>query len=364
MRVVQVSKQSNKSTLDSIIDSISSLCDMIKENGLLNIANSLLIDTFFDIDYESVFRIPRIPPVKDTYGCEIGEEYDNIIDYFNDFITKRMPGFDPSIFYKNYPTLKVLLKEKKDMNRNKLFAIKKRAKVGYYDSNTNSIVSSDEMIDDVIWHELLHVSSFIRCRNETHCGFCVRRNDSVPIGNGINEGYTELLNERYFTPNYNRHSYNIERKYMHIIEYIVGQSNLINMYSSANLEGFIRHLEQFIDRRSIITFIHNLDFITITKDNKNDLINKSIRSCYKQCNDFIIRLIYNYSYYLLSNKSISQREYDKLNEFLMNMLIDTEGIRNFEKNIGVKSISDFSALLRSSKNGYGNNVISLKNRLK
>ena len=90
------------------------------------------------------------------------------------------------------------------------------------------------------------------------------------LGEGINEGYTELLRHRYFiTENDGFESYTYEIDTADKIEKITGKEKMESLYLNADLPGLIQELKQFSSEEAIIKFISDVDFIFKNLDEKN-----------------------------------------------------------------------------------------------
>lgn len=80
-------------------------------------------------------------------------------------------------------------------------------KEGTYNLKDNAItIYKNFDKTSVLTHEFLHMAS--TSQNQSS-GFCTRLND-IWIGDGLDEGYTELLNQRIFHPKKVSYTYNIE----------------------------------------------------------------------------------------------------------------------------------------------------------
>lgn len=102
---------------------------------------------------------------------------------------------DLSIFYQNIHTLTTY--PKKMTLKKQLFSVYTAA---YYDSGKNSITVDIDEIENTLSHELLHMASSILPTKESnveYCGFS-QTFPNKSIADGINEGYTEILNNHYW----------------------------------------------------------------------------------------------------------------------------------------------------------------------
>lgn len=82
------------------------------------------------------------------------------------------------------------------------------------------------------------------------------------IGEGINQGYTSLLTERYFGNGENISNFHqYEKSVAEKLEIIIGQEKMENLYFTANLYGLIGELAKYEREEEILNFIQKVDFI-------------------------------------------------------------------------------------------------------
>ena len=150
-----------------------------------------------------------------------------------------------------------------------------------YNSIDNKIyLISDHIESRHIYHELFHMLSAYKGKSKDMIYSGFRRTDTntfQTVGTGINEGYTQLLKERYFGMDKKEENvYLLEKTIMDYLEMIVGQIEMEKYYLWANLEGLIKHLSRYTTFNEIAIFINNIDYIYNTRKNKNNLSNEKI----------------------------------------------------------------------------------------
>jgi len=117
-----------------------------------------------------------------------------------------------------------------------------------------------------IYHELFHMAScnFDSLRNKIYCGFMY---DDIAhefeIGRSLNEGYTELLANRYFGKDISNSSkpYRFSQVYAEKIERIIGQEEMTHLYLNHDLVGLIADLEKYAKEDSIFNFLGQTDYL-------------------------------------------------------------------------------------------------------
>ena len=142
---------------------------------------------------------------------------------------------------------------------------------GYYNALDNKIVY---MLNNALGHEFLHMStSYVNKDLKLRLvGFEIVH-DKFIVGKGLNEGFTELYNSRFFT-NGNINSYKNIIPACLILELFFDNPNTIRKYYfRADLPSLIKHLERFISRDEAFCFILSLDDVesSFTKRGKTDV---------------------------------------------------------------------------------------------
>lgn len=100
-------------------------------------------------------------------------------------------------------------------------------------------------------HELFHLSTLAKGQ----CGFNINN-----YAKGLNEGYTQLLAERYFSEGIGK-CYLFEVVLVKIIEQLIGQDNMEKYYFDLDLVSLINDLINYETEENIVNFIKNLDIL-------------------------------------------------------------------------------------------------------
>lgn len=183
---------------------------------------------------------------------------------------------------------------------------------GTYDIKKNEVEIRDCSIDNPIHHELFHLSSSVIQNKIRFSGF-----SQNAFGRGINEGYTQLLTERYFPNDTIADSaYPIQKRVMQAIEMVVGRKTMEQLYLRANLKGLIENMKGYASEEEIMKFISDMDFILNYLDNskllpfKKSLLHKAFNSV----SEFLIKIIIKYLMLQAFTGNIDEEE---LNRILM-----------------------------------------------
>lgn len=219
-------------------------------------------------------------------------EFVNIIKKFLVTLHTKCKNFSPDLFLKNY---KNTLFKINDLKKDKLEA--------YYSTSTESSKRLNILkVNDFgsSNHELLHQASSKSIDGVVYSGFSTYSNSEY-IGVGINEGYTQLLSERYFCENEGS-SYFIEVEILKILENIVGKDKMEKYYFKADCSSLITQLTNYEEYNSIIEFIKDVDCIHYIKENNlldqkfnefKRLINKIYEFLFSCCKNKVINFINN-----------------------------------------------------------------------
>lgn len=145
-------------------------------------------------------------------------------------------------FYENLKTLKITERERNLLTKLRKILFKnytagsylsdKNQIIVYKNSNERRISEKQHQIEQegIVNHELLHTASSSEKRLINKTGFQLSIDNRYEIGRGINEGYTERLNLKYFSPEKKPRAYITLRFLSEGIEKIVGTKNMEKMY--------------------------------------------------------------------------------------------------------------------------------------
>lgn len=119
------------------------------------------------------------------------------------------------------------------------------------------------------------MSSTIKKKNKLCTGFnhyYIAPYINSSIGLGINEGYTDLLNERIFNVKNNGGLYEMYKIVSEMLENVVGKDKMTQLYFTANLKGLVLEMSKYISQHETKKFIINLDLMVKTPNKINDII--------------------------------------------------------------------------------------------
>ena len=132
----------------------------------------------------------------------------------------------------------------------------------FYDQTKNKITIYTQL-PKTLTHDLLHLSSNNQsAKTNGFHAYGTFKEDSYEIGNGLDEGYTEILNQRYFqqvainSPKLVRLSSLIEKFYQN-------PKDMETDYFNACLENLILELTKSMDIKDAINIVLKIDYVAI-----------------------------------------------------------------------------------------------------
>lgn len=218
----------------------------------------------------------------------ISMKFGELFSRFANVILSKFHYVNLTNFYNNLNEIRIDLYDLR--TKNKYFH---RGIFGYYDVKKNAIKLDEDYVSVIIFHELFHMASSVYLNGNYYSGFRQYSSDDyTSIGKGLNEGYTQLLTERYFGHNDDFGKvYEYETFIVGKLEEIVGKFKMQELYLSANLYGLIKELNKYISYEEIINFIRCLDFLNNNLNNKTMLIFRmdTIVKRIKIINSFLVK---------------------------------------------------------------------------
>lgn len=163
------------------------------------------------------------------------EILENKIKNYLFIMNSKCENFNSSVFYKNFKKTWFNLK---NLDCRLIKGIDGSIKI----SRFVNILELKRL--SAIYHEFLHFSSL--------------KNDKK-IFTPSNEGYTQLLEERYFKEA--ESAYYWEVKIMNIVELIYGKNELEKLYFSGNFHQLINFFKNNMSNEELVCFYKNLDYI-------------------------------------------------------------------------------------------------------
>ncbi len=217
-----------------------------------------------DFKPKNISRVSLPPELIQEYSSIdieklASQRFGEAVVEFAKLIITKFPSKDLTNFYNNLNELKVVPKKFGLQN----FVMKTNIAANYSSKNNQIQVDGDNYTS-TIYHELFHMASSVYKDGVRYSGF--RQSSLKPgiadLGKALNEGYTQLLTERYFGYKEEvRGTYKFEVHITNKLEKIVGQEKMESLYLNANLLGLISELKGYASEDEIMKFISGTDFL-------------------------------------------------------------------------------------------------------
>lgn len=188
------------------------------------------------------FKIEKLDRFKDT------NYYNYILNFYNT-TEQKLTKEELNVFYDNIRSLDI---------HEKMFLFDIR---GEYATKTNQIfILKNFFKEDTLNHELLHMSSTV-CdyKNDIVYSGLSYYSKKIKLGDGLNEGYTELQNRRLFDSDNKEHCYECQIVLAKLIEKIIGNELMRKLYFTADLNTLIKILQIYNNQMPVGKFIKYID---------------------------------------------------------------------------------------------------------
>ena len=206
----------------------------------------------------TIYEAPDLNECSNTRKrTEFKKYYALALKNFIKCIKKNLPHVSLNIFNNNYKTLWFKEHEKRIKGS-------KKNVIGNYIQDETLINLIKEDKSKSIYHELLHCASTYIVNNILYSGFKQTRLNRAgySIGEAFNEGYTALLEERYFSDFVTKQSgYTFEKTIVSLFEIIVSQKALELLYFHADLYTLVQCVKLFKEESDFLEFLKRMDYI-------------------------------------------------------------------------------------------------------
>ena len=278
----------------------------------------LIKDFYFKLYKPDLKKIKIIMPKPDVklyhnnsnYNCG-DKRFINDIEKFKRTISRNINRKYLNNFYKNIDGLTITCEDIKK-EKNQILEVK-----GCYYQCNNKILLSKKIKPDTIYHELFHVASSTIKNGNNYSGFnqyFFYKGKWYDIAEGINEGYTQVLTERYFSKEKNvLSSYPFEKEVVLCIENLIGRRKLEEFYFTNNLEELISELKKYTNNPDEIDeLILKTDYINKNLYNKLDIEELlKLKRYIKNVSFILVKLKVNKLIEEVENERISNKEFNK-----------------------------------------------------
>lgn len=324
------------------------LCDVYMARAIIK-SNKLKRNNICNIKSVEEINRPEILN-KDDYDFESARvltgKFRKKVTRFKETLDENFPPELLGNFYKNIGTARIIIGNPG------------KGHSGVYKNLFNKIVIRDgNQNRKTIYHELFHLAS-TNGNKKYLSGFRYATFDkSIDIGEGINEGYTELLASTYFK------DYGISYKFQTMVasklNELVGKETMEKLYFTADLRGLMEELQKYVDFEDVKGFITDLDFFTAITGNeiklkgkKPEEIDQMLIEKMDNVKKFLVRVYLSKNAY--SNLSEEERE-DDMNRFAKSLEVGTPLLNSYYRGdeMAEQNFQDKYADVRSEGNTWG-----------
>ncbi len=289
--------------------------------------NDIFLKAKVPVNIKEVKFSPDVLRQIDSFDINnIQEKYRSDIKLFIETIKQNFDDESLNILHNNLNTFAV--EDFENLDNKSKYKMKHTAAAYWFDENKVIIYHHDNL-PVYLPHELLHLCSTIEKDGITYSGFAqVNPEKEVYFGQGLNEGYTQYLCEKYFVKdeNNNFHGYFVDNA--RLIENVVGKDKMQSYYMKADLRSLIDELKRYSTEEEIMQFINNLDLVyllTSEFDRNLSNINEKLSDVMRNISSFLVH--------------INIEKYKELNIELYN---------SGQHNLMVKSKEDFIAFINKT----------------
>lgn len=193
------------------------------------------------------------------------EQYNDTVLRFFETLETKLSHCKVNSFYHNIKNL--TLKERLLTKKERLIL---GGTNGTYEPAKNIVTIFDRKLqrvdteiikdrEDNASHELIHMSSTYKKGPIILMGFQQSIGKKNIVGKGLNEGYTERLNLKYFSHRKISDAYPFLQLISEGIENIVGSEKMEQLYFSADLKGLTEELEKYCPKKQVASLIDKID---------------------------------------------------------------------------------------------------------
>ena len=303
--------------------------------------------------------------IKDEYSREeirksINEKNKEYIYVFSNEIMDKFDDKDLSNFYHNISNLKIIFPN--------FIGRKFRVSTGgIYYTKSNKLFIPKVYENISANHELFHMISTFKDDKKIFSGFSQTTTSffsTTSIGDGLTEGYTELMTNRYFK---NQRKIRVsEGEYIDVsvsykclemmasrLEEIVGRRTMESLYLNADLLGLINELSKYTNVDDIMKFISDTDFIINYFNEKNYKFLKK---------KLLIFLLDVYTKKLAIDYDSNFENIDEIKEKINNYLIGMPNEANFNNEaISLMPTEDAINIIKNNLSCFNGNKVKKNN---
>ena len=254
--------------------------------------NDIFLKAKLPANIKEVKFSPDVIKQIDSFDInKIKEKYRSDISTFIETVKQNFDEESLNILHNNLNTFTI--DDFTNLDNKSKFKMKHTAAAYWFDENKVIIYHHDNL-PVYLPHELFHMCSTIEKDGITYSGFSqVNPEKETYFGQGLNEGYTQYLCEKYFAKdeNDNYHAYFVNNA--RLLENVIGKDKMQSYYMKADLHSLIEDLKRYSSEEEIMKFINNLDLIyllTSEFDRNLSNINERLSDVMREVNSFLVHI--------------------------------------------------------------------------
>lgn len=202
-------------------------------------------------------------------------EYSELVREFKTIFDEKLSHYNNTALYDRLESIQIENTQEDDDKVN-----------GRYNDETNIVLMYTNQISkhnnpstrqrNVLFHELIHMATSYSKGIISMVGFSQKIANKYSKGKGLNEGYTELINQRYFARTIAdgsgaKISYPREQVLAYGIEMLVGREKMEELFFNADLDGLIAEMSKYMPTQEANILINIFDLFEKKTSDKNIL---------------------------------------------------------------------------------------------
>lgn len=255
----------------------------------------------------------------------VSRQFQKEVSRFFSILSKKIAGI-------NFDLLAHNLKEFSIEKKQNILFINNYFDLYYTKKNKIFFIIDNHLV--TFSYKFLHIVSFNDKKEKSCYGFYQHdEKNHTSFGKGIDSGYTEWLNIKYFSTS--NTAFSTEKYIAYELEKIIGKKMEI-LYFNADLEGLIEELKKYDTKEKILEFIKSVDYINEYSKLKDS---SSLNSSFSIIYNFLLNAYIKNLRQSLSNNMISEEQINnKIFYFLVDMF--NANITNSGSKIDYKEINE------------------------
>lgn len=208
-------------------------------------------------------------------------EYSELVAEFKTTFDEKLSHCNNTALYDRLESIQIVNIQVEDDKVNGRYN-EKTNRVLMYTTQINKHKNPNSRRRNVLFHEVIHMATSYTRGIISMVGFSQKIANKYSKGNGLNEGYTELINQRYFARTVAdgspvKISYPREQVLAYGIEMLVGREKMEELFFNADLDGLIAEMSKYMPTQEANILINIFDLYE-KKKSDTDMIDASAKA--------------------------------------------------------------------------------------